>query len=358
MKRYDTRRHFGIALLGAALFCLMLSPASVAAQSGPHLTDFHWGKRSVSTCDTCTKNDTVEYRGIVTFYNEAPLQFRIDSIILVSDVSGSFRTGTSSLRHWVLMEPGDSGDMEVFFRPCDAIRYDAQLRIYYTIPALGTGYVFGRLSGTGIESCIQVSDLSIEGEFDAVTPRSSRKRLHIRSTGTRPVTITDVSLRGDDVDEFALDGVVPLPVTIPVGDSLSFDVLFTPTRMESFVREVTVTMTGDFADVDCPGSCSDSVAAIRGIIATADVERTGEGLGGLSVSPNPAGGELHASVTLDRATDVRLRIYDAAGRAVASHAAGRLSAGTHRIPLDLSTLPSGIYLLRVGDLTERVVVVR
>ena len=77
--------------------------------------------------------------------------------------------------------------------------------------------------------------------------------------------------------------------------------------------------------------------------------------------PNPARGAATLSVRLAEPATVRVAVYDALGRQVAGteSAAG---TGTTPVPLDLSGLPSGLYIARVtasGDVAmHRVTVVR
>lgn len=90
-------------------------------------------------------------------------------------------------------------------------------------------------------------------------------------------------------------------------------------------------------------------------------------LGFAAPSPNPARGETSLEYTLSREGAVRLAIYDAAGRRVASLRDGVQSAGVHRESFTLRDaagreLPSGVYLARLEAegrvLTRRIAAVR
>jgi hypothetical protein len=74
------------------------------------------------------------------------------------------------------------------------------------------------------------------------------------------------------------------------------------------------------------------------------------------VAPNPASGRAAVAFTLEAPTAVRLALYDVLGRAVATLDAGHLGAGPHRITLDVSRLPAGVYVWRLvaGERTEAV----
>ena len=63
--------------------------------------------------------------------------------------------------------------------------------------------------------------------------------------------------------------------------------------------------------------------------------------------PNPMRDRATVTFTLADAGEVRLVVYDALGRAVAVLADGPAEAGTHRVTLDGTALPTGVYLLRL-----------
>ena len=52
------------------------------------------------------------------------------------------------------------------------------------------------------------------------------------------------------------------------------------------------------------------------------------------------------ALALDRAADVRVELFDLLGRPVATLAAGARAAGEHRVDVDASVLPAGVYLVR------------
>ncbi len=98
--------------------------------------------------------------------------------------------------------------------------------------------------------------------------------------------------------------------------------------------------------------------AFLGGVATA--RGPGAGLA-VAVYPNPARGAATLSVRLAAPATVRVAVYDALGRLVAQTEAAA-GVGTTPVPLDLSGLPSGLYIARVtasGDVAmHRVTVVR
>ena len=82
----------------------------------------------------------------------------------------------------------------------------------------------------------------------------------------------------------------------------------------------------------------------------------------LAVGPNPVQSSATIRFMLDRAQDVRLSLYDALGREVATLVEGTRPAGPASGRLDASSLPAGVYILRLqaegGTLTRTLTVTR
>jgi len=71
-----------------------------------------------------------------------------------------------------------------------------------------------------------------------------------------------------------------------------------------------------------------------------------------TAGPNPARGALRFALTLPAADEVRLDVFDLAGRLVASPLAGRFEAGAHAFEWDLAAsaggrVPAGLYFARL-----------
>lgn len=64
--------------------------------------------------------------------------------------------------------------------------------------------------------------------------------------------------------------------------------------------------------------------------------------------PNPAVGDATVRFSLDRSQRVRITLYDVLGRQVAVVAEGAFGAGEATVPVPTSTLPSGVYVLRLA----------
>lgn len=65
------------------------------------------------------------------------------------------------------------------------------------------------------------------------------------------------------------------------------------------------------------------------------------------INPNPVLEQGYLSVNLFEQSDLRIEIYDIAGRVVMSIEPGQLTAGLHDIQMDLTGINPGVYLVRV-----------
>ena len=79
--------------------------------------------------------------------------------------------------------------------------------------------------------------------------------------------------------------------------------------------------------------------------------------------PNPSAGPAVVPLMLSEAAEVNVAVFDVLGRQVATLAEGNIEAGMHRLALDASGLPAGVYVVRaeVGGarmFTERLTVIR
>lgn len=73
-----------------------------------------------------------------------------------------------------------------------------------------------------------------------------------------------------------------------------------------------------------------------------------------SIAPNPASHSVTFSFAITSAGNARIELADAKGNMVAIVDEGHRASGTHQITHDVSTLPSGVYFVRVITKTGRV----
>ena len=81
----------------------------------------------------------------------------------------------------------------------------------------------------------------------------------------------------------------------------------------------------------------------------------------LSAYPTPPRGALTVALEMPMAGALRLAVYDLLGRRVAEQPERTLPAGAHELPLDLSALPTGVYVVRASgavEATQRTTVTR
>jgi hypothetical protein len=75
---------------------------------------------------------------------------------------------------------------------------------------------------------------------------------------------------------------------------------------------------------------------------------------GLSASPNPFNNYTNLKISLPKAGNVEVKIYDIAGKEVASLYQGYYSTGIFELHWNASDLPSGVYFARLtaGGFTQ------
>lgn len=66
-----------------------------------------------------------------------------------------------------------------------------------------------------------------------------------------------------------------------------------------------------------------------------------------AVAPNPSGGSSEIAFDVADTGPVTLAVYDALGREVARVVDEVREAGTHRVRLDVRSLPAGVYVVRM-----------
>ena len=72
----------------------------------------------------------------------------------------------------------------------------------------------------------------------------------------------------------------------------------------------------------------------------------------LAVVPNPAGASATVLVSVPEAADVSLAVYDLLGRAVLTPDVGAVPVGAHRVPVSVSGLAPGVYVVRAVVTTD------
>ena len=134
------------------------------------------------------------------------------------------------------------------------------------------------------------------------------------------------------------------------------DILEETAREDAFTGAVPSVEWG-YGKIDAYAAAT---AVLKGVAVEPGAEQP-ETLG-LSVAPNPFSQSTRVTLDLAEAQHVRVALYDALGRRVATLQDGPLAAGAHTLTLDDGGLPAGVYLVRAiaaeHVITRRVTVLR
>ena len=68
----------------------------------------------------------------------------------------------------------------------------------------------------------------------------------------------------------------------------------------------------------------------------------------LSNYPNPFNGETTLQLSLERDSQVDVRLFDLTGRQLLHPISHKLTAGAHKLTLNLNAFESGVYLCKVS----------
>jgi len=155
------------------------------------------------------------------------------------------------------------------------------------------------------------------------------------------------------------------------GDVLGVELYRRDGLGETKLHEWLLPASGRFLDRSLPGSGSYSYRLVAHAADGLYLEFTagpadwlvpGEPLAMAEPYPNPAATAVTIGFNLPEGGPVELKVYDLAGRRVATLVEGELAAGRHEVSWDTEGFPAGVYLVRLatdnGSLTRRLVVAR
>jgi len=216
------------------------------------------------------------------------------------------------------------------------------------------GYVLGGFSGVGdwlvrtepdelSESAwnLQASDSS-HHYADVPLDSTLTWELVLTNEGQQPVEVLSItvdsaafSVEFDDILTLEPDEEASIAVTFTPADSLAYTGVLT---IHTYWRDLVVELSGTGLWLSVP----DEPNIIREFVLH-------------GAYPNPFNSTTSISYTLDRDGLVTLKLYDLAGREVASLANEKQSAGNYQTVWNAEGKPSGMYLLRLNvDGRERV----
>lgn len=131
-------------------------------------------------------------------------------------------------------------------------------------------------------------------------------------------------------------------------------------QSDTVVRSIWV--QGQCSLPPCPIVESTSDSLIAKTATTAPKTQKPKRVALRGAAPNPFRSSTQITYALPERTDVTLTVYDLMGRKVATLDTGARSAGTHRVRLDATALPSGPYVVRLQagttQKTQRITMVK
>jgi hypothetical protein len=214
-----------------------------------------------------------------------------------------------------------------------------------------------------------------------IAGEEKRATVMISNTGTLPIRILSTAISGPGASDYYL-GAFPRLVLEP-GAVEYLEVTYAPSAPG-------VTSTATLTIVSDAGTQTVSLEGVSSKTRGVDPTEVAPGIGGNSqfeltenqgtasgvreaaaaaagvrfaaVRPNPASDRAELVYGLATGADVRLGLYDGAGRLVRELATGRESAGEHRVSVDVTDLSAGVYHCRLTaggvELMQTLIVVK
>ena len=212
--------------------------------------------------------------------------------------------------------------------------------------------------------------LVIDSETDAIAQRVAVEGVPSLGTGfaqdavvatvggaeTVFVVVPDVGLLPFDPDAYTVGDVVAVPeigtravTALGVDEARERLYLGRPDPDAPFSADGTVTvhdLSGTLVATYDAGIYPSYVAVFEAGGVAAEPGAATHGLRLALAGAHPVRQRTALALSLDRAADVRVEAFDLLGRPVATLAAGARAAGEHRVDVDASVLPAGVYLVR------------
>lgn len=241
-------------------------------EPGPIIEGYDWEKRWLSE-NSCTKNPEDKYRTTILAKNEGTTDFEVVSLEIVNDPDNVYTIeNPGSIQPGFVVTPNTQYEIQVSFDPKEEKVYypdPDRAKIVMTVDVEGDiSSVEGFLDGIGIESYATITDQDFgKIQFTAAGVNTVSSSVVIEAFGTRPVTITGLTVN-PNVD-FILDpdNLVALPITLVPGQTQVVDLIFTPQNADALIKNATIDIEGDFAYADCADQ-SDSSGTLIGEVFT------------------------------------------------------------------------------------------
>lgn len=272
--------------------------------------------------------------------------------------------------------------------------------VYYLYDRFGEAYIrqFTKTRANGLSRIDQsLSAVGLSGSYQEILKSfavantvtsgldDDRYRYETRLTSTTPKAAStydtllpatgNVSLQSYGSSYILLKN--PAPVSVRFTSTRTFRVLAVIYRA-NVANEVVEMESGTTYRLNDDGGASKiifTVVSLYGSTATVEWEASQAPAGVdnkdgainvstlVTITPQPiTSGQADVALKIPRAGEVRMDLFDAAGRLMGSPVTGAwVEAGEHRFPIDVAGLSSGPYLLRIalpGTVVTRVLVVR
>jgi hypothetical protein len=263
-----------------------------------------------------------------------PIQFVRENIVVPDATTGGFYGKENERRNYVRFEiSGERLFDSAWVRFSDRGSFDDVAGDALKLMPFSTEYsIFGARKSTGT-----ITDI---GHFP-IPEEDMELNMSFESTmaGEYTITATDLDLSfGKDL--FLVDLVEN--VSIPVDENLEYT--FSITNSSKSVNK------GLNACLASPQKAQITSATDRFLITTQPKEFGSELPSDVALEqnyPNPFNPTTQITYQLPQQSDVRLQVFDMAGRQVATLVNESVSAGTHTVNFDASNLSSGIYLYKL-----------
>ncbi|MGE3800247.1 MAG: T9SS type A sorting domain-containing protein [Candidatus Kapaibacterium sp.] len=322
---------------------------SVSVTPGPEIVSYDWQKRWITSESSCTKNSQEGYEATLWISNQGDESYTVENLSVQDDPDGIFQiVDPGNVQPGAEIKPGVKEEFRVLFKPTEEKYYSSRIRLTFSTHG-SIDSVDGALDGVGVEAYVKIDDAEfIVSPSD--NPQQARKLVEIRSTGTAPLIISNITLTGNDFADFAFVGGLPaLPFAIPAGGKYTLEISFNLSGSTTSERRAQLNVQGNFAYVDCAGSLSDSSAELIGRIGTLSVsgEETVAGYGVRSVRSNPFSREVQIDFLLAHEGETTVELYNGSGQVVAQLLREWRQRGLHLLSWDAGSLTTGLYFVQV-----------
>ncbi len=221
----------------------------------------------------------------------------------------------------------------------EAVAVDA--RSLEVVQRVAFGFEIGDPNGVG-------QDASSFSEFAARRARGTREGQYVVIPSAQGLIVLEGPT--GEYEIISIEGTDTRPITAvgALNDFLGF-VLGRPDPDNPFGANGTVTVhdrDGTLIETFEAGVFPSYVATNPFRFGSSTEVATASSFALTLAGPHPARSQTALALTLDRAADVRVEVFDVLGRPVARLAEGPLGAGTHRVAVDAGGWPAGTYLVR------------